>query len=191
MISFEREFLFGLQVIRAMMTARVFWCVAFFSLASPAWVPAQSTTGLDPFRVLSSTSSCQSRQGSADDPGPSATVLQFSEGEELVDERILEAGYDRTGRPLWLMMLADQSVGAAAAGAGSGRAWSVVMHGYFVSFTPDGAAHGFHKPGLRERDPRPVAAGVGRPLSAEATASARVLTLWLWKHRCGVSYSLR
>lgn len=151
---------------------------------------AQTSQPFDAFRLPGSGLECNVRAPSTDDPHPSSFLLEFSEGEELIDERLIDVGYDSTGAPLWLMMLADESLGSGTGDGKEEAGWRVMMHGYFVRFGPGASVAGFHKPGLRTRDPRPAVAG-GTALSPEAIARARSLASWLWHNRCGVSYSTR
>lgn len=145
---------------------------------------AQNLDSFEPFRVPGREAACEVGSPLREHPLPSHTVLSLSEGEEMRDQRLIDAGYDSSGVPLWLTVQADELLGSGTGDAQSQRGWRVIPHAYFIRFGPGRAAEGFHVPGLVLPNSGPAVSARRKVMSAEAITNARQLVDALWRRRC-------
>lgn len=164
----------------------LYWLVSTvlaFVCAGP--VSGQTRQGFNPLAVPASSLRCVVLPRAATDSAKSySTGLHFEEGDDLVDDRTIEAFYDSLGTPVVLVLFARE------------RSHSdiPVTHALSFRFGSGGVAVGF-----RLLDP-PIVDSIGRPLNAnqlatgqqrlvplpiDMTTEARFLADWLWAHRCG------
>lgn len=157
------------------------WAIAGCLLLAPIQLAAQSVRRFDAFRFPGKDATCESGPATVEDVPSTNTVVVFVEGEETVDGRLVEAGFNSAGAPVWLKVRAYQLLESDS----TTRSWRSIPHAYFIRFEADGKVQGFHVPGLIGPIERPIAASRGRPISIEVGARARRLAEWVWENRCG------
>jgi hypothetical protein len=118
-------------------------------VVSGAQVPGILDPRFTPFRIPSTPVKCEVRAGTPDDPVASPLILSYEDGAELVDERLMDFGYEASGRPVWISVIADESKSEGGGTVQATQKWSVITHGFLVTFDATGKAFGFHVPGLR------------------------------------------
>ena len=161
--------------------ASFIWAVAGWLFLAPIHLAAQSVPPFDAFSFPGKEATCESGPATGEDAPSTNTVVVFVEGEETVDGRLVEGGFDSAGAPVWLRVRAYQLLESDL----TTRSWRSIPHAYFIRFEAGGRVQGFHVPGLIGPIERPIAASRGRPISIEVGAKARRLAEWVWEHRCG------
>lgn len=140
----------------------------------------------DPLRLPEQTLRC--RVLSPDERpnhGLYSVALHFEEGEDMKNDRTLEAAFDLIGSPVILVVVANEPRSPLGP----------ITHALTFRFSAVGQSAGFQV--IKDLDPRSDTtrnsdhSSDGRPdpepLSAAIVAQARVLAAWLWSHRCPVT----
>jgi len=157
-------------------------------LSFPELAAAKSVLAADsvftPFRPPSGKIECEFRVGKSTDPLATAFVLSYTDGEQLVNQRLIDIGYGQNGNPQWISVTADES-DVKPGPIQKARQWSVLTHGFFIAFNAPDAAWGVHVLGVRPDEPRSSMLRRGKPVSSAVTNDARSLSIWFWASRCG------
>jgi hypothetical protein len=137
--------------------------------ATPSAAGAAATdSGNGPFAVPTGKLLCQPH-GLPRSAPPGLLGYQFEDGRLTANERVMQAAYDSTGHPVFLVVLAPER---AADGTSAAHALS-------VSFPANAPSSGFRVLHPEQRNDTTT-----EPLSAPLVAHARSLAVWLWNHRC-------
>jgi hypothetical protein len=125
------------------------------------------------------TMALRCRSTNPDSVAPHTVNFRFAEGEELHDDRVIDAVFDSAGVPRHLTVMATQEVVAGQLQTSVGVYW----------FGSKGAVYGYQA-ARAGATPNPGSAAPAAPtdtsLSDTLAAQVRSLSAWLWEHRCGV-----
>ena len=151
------------------------WLVTLLALACQTTQPTPSVAGTaatesgnGPFAIPTGKLLCDSYALPRSAPA-GLLGYQFEDGRLTVNERVMQAAYDSTGRPVFLVVLAPERTAAGTS----------ATHALSVSFPDNAPSTGFRVLHPEQRNDTTTEA-----LSAPLVAQARSLAVWLWNHRC-------
>jgi len=166
------------------MTAiRWLFCILGLYLTASSCAYAQTPSPYDPFTQPVTSLRCEAAPADPTDGTRAAIELQFDEGDELLDGRSIEVGYDALGSPVSLVILASRVLSPG----------HVITEVLAVRFGARGTAAGFRvRRGINGSDsrdsmgrkPLPVAVDEKELLTPAEITKAKELAAWLWTRRC-------
>ena len=149
------------------------WSLMFAALACQttqatpgAGGAAESVNG--PFAIPTGKLLCQPHALPRSAP-PGLLGYQFEDGRLTANERVMQAAYDSTGHPVFLVVLAPERTADGTS----------ATHALSVSFPDNAPSTGFRVPHPEQRNDTTI-----EPLPAPMVAQAHSLAVWLWNHRC-------
>jgi hypothetical protein len=151
-------------------------CFGFVTITGCATVPHRETNSpafsgtFDAMHQPGQVLRCRSVTPPSGAPA-GAVALEFEDGVELVDDRLITAVYDSTGDPLSLQMLATEN-------RDSRPLWHAITVAYPTAHSEQGVQI------VRPANSAPAAGQESEDLSAGTLGKARTLSNWLWNHRC-------